>query len=110
MHERQLRAFVLIAEMGRMDRAASTLGYSQPAISYQIKVLEQTLGVRLFSRDTDRLRLTREGSMILPSARAVLAILDGIKKLPQDHEQQATAANLDWATKQLRSQLEQSGG
>lgn len=81
MHERELRAFVVIADVGRMDRAADQLGYSQPAVSYQIKCLEEKLGVRLFNRDPDRLRLTNEGSMILPSVRAILALLDGIKNV-----------------------------
>ncbi|MEK8104590.1 LysR family transcriptional regulator [Micromonospora sp. M12] len=45
MHERELRAFVAIVEAGRMDYAATSLGYSQPAISYQIKCLEQQLGL-----------------------------------------------------------------
>jgi DNA-binding transcriptional LysR family regulator len=81
MHERELRAFVAVVETGRMDRAAATLGYSQPAVSYQIKCLEQELGVRLFGRRPDGVQLTREGAMVLPTARAVLALLDGIRNL-----------------------------
>lgn len=79
MHERELRAFVAIVEAGRMDHAASSLGYSQPAISYQIKCLEQQLGTRLFTRNPDGAQLTPEGALVLPSARAVLTLLDGIK-------------------------------
>ena len=80
MHERELRAFALIAEIGRMDLAAKALGYSQPAISYQIKCLEQSLGTRLFTRDSTGARLTREGHMILPSVRALLVLIDNIKE------------------------------
>ncbi|MFE2445068.1 LysR family transcriptional regulator, partial [Streptomyces sp. NPDC059426] len=79
MHEREFRAFVSIAEIGRMDQAAKALGYSQPAISYQIKCLEQMLGTKLFTRDSTGAQLTREGRMILPSARAVLALIDSMK-------------------------------
>ncbi|WP_156727277.1 helix-turn-helix domain-containing protein [Streptomyces apocyni] len=79
MHEREFRAFVAVAEIGRMDQAARVLGYSQPAISYQIKCLEQMLGAQLFARDSRGARLTREGRMILPSARAVLALFDSMK-------------------------------
>jgi DNA-binding transcriptional LysR family regulator len=79
MHEREFRAFVSIAEIGRMDQAAKALGYSQPAISYQIKCLEQMLGTKLFVRDSTGAQLTREGRMILPSARAVLALIDSMK-------------------------------
>jgi DNA-binding transcriptional LysR family regulator len=81
MHERELRAFVAVVEAGRMDRAAVTLGYSQPAISYQIKCLEQQLGTRLFTRNSDGAVLTPEGVMVLPSARAILTLFEGIKEL-----------------------------
>lgn len=80
MHERELRAFALIAEVGRMDLAAKELGYSQPAISYQIKCLEQALGAQLFTRDSTGARLTREGHMILPSVRAALMLFDSIRE------------------------------
>ncbi|MFF2144931.1 LysR family transcriptional regulator [Kitasatospora sp. NPDC058190] len=79
MHEREFRAFVSVAEIGRMDQAAKALGYSQPAISYQIKCLEQMLGAKLFDRDSTGARLTREGRMILPSAKAVLTLIDNMK-------------------------------
>lgn len=79
MHERELRAFVLIAQTGRMDLAAKELGYSQPAISYQIKCLERALGVRLFLRSPGGARLTAEGQVILPSVKAALMLFDGIK-------------------------------
>lgn len=79
MHEREFRAFVSIAEIGRMDQAAKVLGYSQLTVSYQIKCLEQMLGTKLFTRDSTGARLTREGRMILPSARAVLALIDSMK-------------------------------
>ncbi|TCB99653.1 LysR family transcriptional regulator [Micromonospora zingiberis] len=81
MHERELRAFALIAEIGRMDLAAKELGYSQPAVSYQIRCLEQSLGARLFNRDSTGARLTREGQMILPSVRALLVLIDNIKHM-----------------------------
>lgn len=79
MNERELRAFVLSAQVGRMDVAAKALGYTQPAISYQIRCLEQSLGVKLFIRDSTGVRLTREGQMLLPSARALLLLMESIK-------------------------------
>lgn len=81
MHERAFRAFVSIADLGRMDQAAKVLGYSQPAISYQIKCLEQSLGTELFVRNSTGARLTPAGRMILPSARAVLVLYDSIKSV-----------------------------
>jgi DNA-binding transcriptional LysR family regulator len=79
MNERELRAFVSVAQHGRMDLAAKTLGYSQPAISYQIKCLELSLNTRLFARTCTGATLTHAGSLMLPSAQAVLVLMDGIK-------------------------------
>jgi hypothetical protein len=81
MQERDLRAFVAIVEAGRMDHAASLLGYSQPAVSYQIKCLEQELGARLFLRHPGGTELTREGTMMLPATRAALSLMDGIREI-----------------------------
>ncbi|EIE99028.1 LysR family transcriptional regulator [Saccharomonospora glauca] len=80
MDERQFRAFVSIAEAGRMDLAAEALGYSQPAISYQIKCLETSLRAKLFTRDSTGARLTPQGQMLLPAARAVVTLFDSIKQ------------------------------
>jgi DNA-binding transcriptional LysR family regulator len=77
----EFRAFVMVADSGRMDFAAKTLGYSQPAISYQIKCLERSFQAKLFDRVSDGVRLTRRGRMILPSIRAVLVILDDLKRV-----------------------------
>ncbi|NJC70652.1 LysR family transcriptional regulator [Planosporangium thailandense] len=85
MNERELRAFALIAEIGRMDLAAKALGYSQPAISYQIRCLEQSLGTKLFIRDSTGAKLTREGQMVLPSVRAMLMLIDNIKGVTDRH-------------------------
>jgi DNA-binding transcriptional LysR family regulator len=79
MHERELRAFASIAEIGRMDLAAKKLGYSQPAISYQVMCLERTLGTKLFTRNSEGTTLTHDGQMILSSVRAVLMLIDNIK-------------------------------
>ncbi|WP_250007687.1 LysR family transcriptional regulator [Actinoplanes sp. M2I2] len=79
MNERELQAFVAVARHGRMDLAARSLGYSQPAISYQIKCLEQALNTRLFARTCAGVTLTHAGAVMLPSAQAVLVLMDGIK-------------------------------
>ncbi|HEX5540801.1 MAG TPA: LysR family transcriptional regulator [Micromonospora sp.] len=79
MNERELQAFVSVATEGRMDEAAKALGYSQPAVSYQIKSLETTLGTKLFVRNSTGTTLTQAGMLMLPSAQAVLVLMQGIK-------------------------------
>ena len=46
-----LRAFVTVAREGNLTRAAVHLHLTQPAVSLQIKNLQETLGVTLFTRD-----------------------------------------------------------
>ncbi|TQJ01379.1 helix-turn-helix domain-containing protein [Amycolatopsis cihanbeyliensis] len=92
MHERELRAFVATAQIGRMDLAAKELGYSQPAISYQIKCLERALGVRLFMRNPAGAQLTREGEIILLSAQSALLLLDNIKSMSRSSAEELLSA------------------
>ncbi|MDP0989685.1 LysR family transcriptional regulator, partial [Klebsiella pneumoniae] len=55
-----------------MHRAAERLHIAQPALSQQIKQLEQRLGVVLFSRDNRRLTLTAAGEAFLNKTRLAL--------------------------------------
>ncbi len=68
----QLRAFVTVAREGNLTRAAQRLSLTQPAVSLQIKSLQQSLGVMLFQRNASGMRLTSDGSKLLPLAEKVL--------------------------------------
>ncbi|MBP9906979.1 MAG: LysR family transcriptional regulator [Rhodoferax sp.] len=68
----QLRAFVTVAKIGHLTRAAEVLHLTQPAVTGQIKALEEELGVALFDRRPGRIALTRAGERLLPEAEAVL--------------------------------------
>lgn len=68
----QLRAFVTIAELRHLTRASEKLHISQPALSGQIKALEDTLGSELFDRGPGGMSLTHAGTHLLPLAERVL--------------------------------------
>lgn len=68
----QLRAFATAAQLGNITRTAEALHLTQPAISAQIKALEEELGVALFDRRPGRISLTRAGEALLPEAEQVL--------------------------------------
>lgn len=68
----QLRTFLAIADEGTLTRAAEKLFTSQPAISTQVKALEEELGVRLFDRGARGMKLTREGLLLQDKARRIL--------------------------------------
>ncbi len=69
----QLRGFAAVAELGHLTRAAEKLHISQPALSAQIKSLEEELEVELFERTPNGMLLTAPGKRILAAAENVLA-------------------------------------
>ena len=73
MDLQHLRSFVAVAEEGHLTRASERLFTSQPAISAQIKALEEELAVILFDRTPRGMKLTPHGERLLAQARAVLA-------------------------------------
>jgi len=75
---RHLEAFAGIAKAGNFTRAARILHVSQPALTVQIRELEQTLGVRLLDRNTRRVKLTRIGEQLSPVVRRILAEIEGV--------------------------------
>lgn len=72
MELKHLRAFVALAEELHFSRAAARLHIVQPALSAQIRVLEDDLGAQLFERDKHKVSMTEEGRLLLPEALATL--------------------------------------
>ena len=76
MELRHLRYFVCVAEIENISRAALNLHISQPALSRQIRDLEDELGVLLLERTAKSVSLTEAGRVLLKEARAVLERAD----------------------------------
>jgi DNA-binding transcriptional LysR family regulator len=73
---RQLRTFKTVADLNSFSLAAQRLKLSQPSISYQVKELEQILGLPLLDRLGKRVQLTEAGSLLYGYARRMLDVLD----------------------------------
>jgi DNA-binding transcriptional LysR family regulator len=72
MDLRHLRTFVTVAELGTVSQASVRLHIAQPALSRQIRALEDELGVPLFDRHAGRLTLSRAGEGLLNESRGLL--------------------------------------
>jgi len=73
---RVLRSFVSVVETGSVTETARRLGRTQPAITLQMKRLEEITGKALFREDSRRPLLTDEGDMVLSYAKSILKMHD----------------------------------
>src|SRR5688572_26641373 len=78
MDLRHLRTFVTVVEAGTVSKASTHLGVAQPALSRQIKDLEDELHIKLFDRIRRRLVLTSEGEQLLGHCRGVLGAVGSL--------------------------------
>jgi LysR family transcriptional regulator, nitrogen assimilation regulatory protein len=73
---KQLRAFMTVADTGNVTRAATLLNVVQPAVSRQLRLLEEDVGVELFQRERHGMVLTDAGHALLVYARRAMLELD----------------------------------
>lgn len=74
---KDMRAFFAIVEEGNISHAAQRLGMAQPALSRQMKHLEENLNVKLFERGSRRIRLTEAGQVLYNRVETILGMVDG---------------------------------
>ena len=85
LSSRDLRAVIALIEERNFTRAAERMHLSQSAFSALIQGVEESLGARLFDRNTRNVTLTPEGRLFEDSARRVLADFDGMLSNFRDH-------------------------
>ena len=83
MNLRQLRYFDALAHHSHFGRAAAACAISQPALSMQIKELEETLGAVLVERGARQVRLTKFGEEAALRVRDILLLIDELGELAQ---------------------------
>ena len=72
MEFRQLNTFIQVAKFQSFSKAAEHLGYSQSAVTVQIRMLEKELNTRLFDRMGKKILLTSQGQEFLECANTIL--------------------------------------
>jgi len=80
----QLTYFKKVSETGSVSRAAEELFITQPAVSKQIKALEDELGERLFDRIGKKVSLTRTGDVLYAHAEKILRSVEEAKSAVRD--------------------------
>ncbi len=86
---RHLRYFVAVAAHGSFNRASQVLHLTQPALSRQVKDLEDELGVPLFERGKNSVRLTEAGERFYDDARDLLARVEAaVQKVRAEHREE----------------------
>ncbi|MBN8294858.1 LysR family transcriptional regulator [Rhodobacter sp. NTK016B] len=78
---KQFRYFEALAQHGHFGRAADSCAISQPALSMQIKDLEESLGTALFERGARQVRLTAFGEEFSDRVRGILRSVDELEDL-----------------------------
>lgn len=80
MNTKQLKLFLLIADVKSFSRAAEMEALTQPAVTQQINRLEREIGSTLFKRRHKRIELTKKGRLFHRFARNILAMMDNLEK------------------------------
>ena len=83
-----LRCFITVAREGTVSRAASSLKLTQPAVSLQLKALEETTGLLLFNRTPGGFTLTEAGAALLPLARWAVSASSDFKAMADSLKEQ----------------------
>ncbi len=79
MADRRLQVFHVVARQLSFTKAAEQLFMTQPAVTFQIKQLEEHLNVRLFERSHGRIALTPAGELVLGYAEKILALSEELE-------------------------------
>lgn len=87
MEIRNLITFVQIAEIQNFSKTAKQLGYSQSAVTMQIKQLESELHTQLFERIGKQIKLTQAGERLLPYALEIIGSIRKAESIVQEPEQ-----------------------
>src|ERR671934_809845 len=95
MDTRQLAAFCAVVERKSFSQAAERLGVTQPAVSLQIRSLEQRLGTRLLDRSGRRVEPTEAGLRLYASAQKLLALEQQLLEAVAGDEEGALTGTLE---------------
>lgn len=80
MDIRTMKYFQAVADEGSISNASRHLNIAQPALSRQMKILEEDLGVQLFERGSRKIKLTIAGQLLRERTEQILNLVEGTKR------------------------------
>ena len=70
MFDAKVKTLLSVIETGSYTKAAEKLNLTQPAVSHQIRMLENEFDIKIFYRDKNKLKLTPQGKILVQYARS----------------------------------------
>lgn len=86
MNIRDLKYFIAVAKYKNFGQAAFECAVSQPALSMQLKKLEEELGLKLFERNNKHVMLTQYGTLLEDKAKKIIFLIDEFKNAAKFHQ------------------------
>ncbi len=94
MIDAKVISLLKIYETGSFTKAAEQLALTQPAVSKHIRMLEEDLGVKLFSRSNNKLHITREGELVVKYAKRMVSLTQNLKEELINQKKQISALSV----------------
>jgi LysR family transcriptional regulator, transcriptional activator of the cysJI operon len=105
MADRRLRVFYTVARLLSFTRAAETLHMTQPAVTFQVRQLEDYLNTRLFDRNHHRVALTESGRIVYEYAERIFELYAEMDHALKELAREADGALTVGATREAAEQL-----
>ncbi|MDD3185268.1 MAG: LysR family transcriptional regulator [Anaerostipes sp.] len=101
MEIKNLITFLTILQEGTFSKAANKLGYTQSTITFQMRQLEEELGVTLFEKVGRKMMLSKAGESVTPYIKEVLASLDRLKDSQHNLQESQGSLSIAMAETQI---------
>lgn len=84
MVDPKIRTLLALVKNGSFTRTAEELSLTQPAVTHQIKLLEEEFGIKIFNKYRKELHVTQEGELLIHYARRALALSERVRQEIED--------------------------
>ena len=94
MFDAKVKTLLSVIETGSYTKAAEKLNLTQPAVSHQIRMLENEFDIKIFYRDKNKLKLTPQGKILVQYARRAAAVYANACQAIEDSKSETRHLNV----------------